>query len=125
MKTQRLRSRFRSAARALFMSAAILSSAPSFAFQVSNGKILDDQGNRITIKGVNWFGAETSNRVVHGLWIRSNRKCARRLARRAAGFPASRSRPSSLQVTKPNCENPARPSQKFCGRTWSSNASIK
>jgi endoglucanase len=71
MLTQPLTPRFSSAARALFISAALLASAPSLAVQVSNGKIVDDQGNRITIQGVNWFGAETETRVVHGLWARS------------------------------------------------------
>jgi endoglucanase len=71
MLTQRLTPRFSSAARALFISTALLASAPALAVQVSAGKIVDDQGNRITIQGVNWFGAETETRVVHGLWARS------------------------------------------------------
>lgn len=71
MPTQRLAPRFSSIARALFISAAIFASAPSLAFQVTAGKIVDNQGNRITIQGVNWFGAETETRVVHGLWARS------------------------------------------------------
>jgi endoglucanase len=111
MQTQRLRSWFRSAARALFISTAILASAPSFAFQVSNGKIVDDQGNRITIQGVNWFGAETSNRVVHGLWIRSMTDMLDQM--KSLGFNAVRVPfcPNTLQGVTPNgidfSKNPA------------------
>src|SRR5688572_20289290 len=111
MQTRRLTPRFSSAARALFMSTAILASAPSFAFQVSNGKILDDQGNRITIQGVNWFGAETSNRVVHGLWIRSMTDMLDQM--KSLGFNAVRVPfcPNTLQGVTPNgidfSKNPA------------------
>jgi endoglucanase len=71
MRTQRFSIPFSSAARALFIGAGLLASAASPAMSVSNGKIFDAQGNRVTIQGVNWFGAETETRVPHGLWIRS------------------------------------------------------
>jgi endoglucanase len=57
--------------RAVFVFGALLAGSISHAASVSNGRIVDNQGNRITIKGVNWFGFETETRVVHGLWIRS------------------------------------------------------
>jgi aryl-phospho-beta-D-glucosidase BglC (GH1 family) len=40
-------------------------------FHTSGNQILDVNGNRVTIAGVNWFGFETSNFVVHGLWSRN------------------------------------------------------
>src|SRR5688500_14101192 len=57
--------------KALFVTGALLASSASMAYSVSNGRIVDDQGNRITIKGVNWFGFETETRVAHGLWARN------------------------------------------------------
>lgn len=71
MRTQQSNIRFSSAARALFICSGLLASAASPAMSVSSGKIYDAQGNRITLQGVNWFGAETETRVVHGLWARS------------------------------------------------------
>lgn len=49
----------------------LIVSLPSHAYSVAAGRILDEQGNRITLKGVNWFGFETDTYVVHGLWARS------------------------------------------------------
>jgi endoglucanase len=40
-------------------------------FHTSGNQILDVNGNPVTIAGVNWFGFETSNYVVHGLWARN------------------------------------------------------
>ncbi len=40
-------------------------------FHTSGNQILDVNGNPATIAGVNWFGFETSNYVVHGLWARN------------------------------------------------------
>lgn len=102
MQTRGFKARFSSAARALFISAAVLASAPSLAVQVSNGKLVDDQGNRITLKGVNWFGAETSNRVVHGLWIRSMTDMLDQM--KSLGFNAVRVPfcPDTLQGVAPN-----------------------
>lgn len=62
---------FKPAVRVLLAWTALLASAASPAMHVASGHIYDEQGNRITIQGVNWFGAETDTRVVHGLWIRS------------------------------------------------------
>lgn len=71
MRTHKSRIHFMPAARALFACVALLASPASPAMQVSSGHIYDANGNRITIQGVNWFGAETDTRVVHGLWARS------------------------------------------------------
>ncbi|MET0533620.1 MAG: hypothetical protein ABW171_05290, partial [Steroidobacter sp.] len=70
MRTQPSNFQFSSALRALFICTGLLASVASPAMSVSSGKIYDAQGNRITIQGVNWFGAETETRVVHGLWAR-------------------------------------------------------
>ncbi len=35
---------------------------------VEGNQILDEQGNRVWLTGANWFGFNTSERVLHGLW---------------------------------------------------------
>lgn len=40
-------------------------------FSVGDGKILEN-GEEINLFGVNWFGFETSDHVVHGLWERNS-----------------------------------------------------
>ena len=40
-------------------------------YTVSGNQILDAGGNVIQLRGVNWFGFETGNHVVHGLWARN------------------------------------------------------
>ncbi|MDD3609508.1 MAG: glycoside hydrolase family 5 protein, partial [Halothiobacillaceae bacterium] len=47
------------------------SALPAQAYQISNGKLIDDQGQTIPLRGVNWFGFETHNHAPHGLWARS------------------------------------------------------
>lgn len=37
-------------------------------YKTSNGQIIDKNGNAVTFKGVSWFGFNTGNHVVHGLW---------------------------------------------------------
>jgi chitinase len=44
--------------------------APDF-FHTAGNQILDVHGQPVRIAGVNWFGFETSNAVVHGLWARN------------------------------------------------------
>ncbi|WP_430377756.1 cellulase family glycosylhydrolase [Streptomyces sp. B1-3] len=39
-------------------------------WHTSGRQILDASGQPVRIAGINWFGFETSNRVVHGLWSR-------------------------------------------------------
>ena len=41
------------------------------AYSVAHGRIVDAQGERVQLRGVNWFGFETSDHVVHGLWARN------------------------------------------------------
>src|SRR5262249_2691778 len=40
-------------------------------FHTSGNQILAANGNPVKVAGVNWFGFETSNYVVHGLWARN------------------------------------------------------
>jgi endoglucanase len=46
------------------------SAAGSGYWHTSGRRILDAAGNQVRIAGINWFGFETSNNVVHGLWAR-------------------------------------------------------
>ncbi|MFM0515101.1 glycoside hydrolase family 5 protein [Paraburkholderia sp. RL17-373-BIF-A] len=52
--------------------ALLLTAVPSaFGYAVVDGKVTDDAGNVVQLRGVNWFGFETSTHVVHGLWARN------------------------------------------------------
>jgi endoglucanase len=42
-----------------------------FAYSVTGGRIVDAQGQAVQLRGVNWFGFETTDHVVHGLWARN------------------------------------------------------
>ena len=48
----------------------LMNAVPVFAYEVREGEILDDQGQSLQLRGLNWFGMETSDHVVHGLWAR-------------------------------------------------------
>lgn len=48
-----------------------LAATPAFGYAISNGQVVDGQGNAVPLRGVNWFGFETGNHVVHGLWARN------------------------------------------------------
>ncbi|MEW6728183.1 MAG: cellulase family glycosylhydrolase [Pseudomonadota bacterium] len=41
------------------------------AYQVVGGKIYDETGQRVALRGVNWFGFETTCHLPHGLWARN------------------------------------------------------
>jgi len=43
-------------------------------WHTSGRQILDASNNPVRIAGINWFGFETSNYVVHGLWSRDYRQ---------------------------------------------------
>ncbi|HSL46497.1 MAG TPA: cellulase family glycosylhydrolase [Anaerolineales bacterium] len=45
--------------------------AASNYLHTSGNRILDASGREVGLSGINWFGFETENRVVHGLWQRS------------------------------------------------------
>jgi hypothetical protein len=42
--------------------------ATAFELFSRDGGIFDEAGRRVSIKGVNWFGLETHNFALHGLW---------------------------------------------------------
>ncbi|WNV06608.1 cellulase family glycosylhydrolase [Candidatus Methylospira mobilis] len=41
------------------------------AYTVQDGTVYDDANHPIQLQGVNWFGFETSDRIVNGLWARN------------------------------------------------------
>jgi endoglucanase len=53
------------------------SNAPNYAgtgyWHTSGNKILDANNQQVRIAGINWFGFETGNYVLHGLWSRDYR----------------------------------------------------
>ncbi len=52
------------------LSAKSVSAAGTGYWHTSGSQILDSNNEPVKIAGVNWFGFETSNYVVHGLWSR-------------------------------------------------------
>lgn len=55
---------------------------------MSGATMIDSNGEPVRLTGVNWFGFETANRVVHGLWSRDYRSMLRQV--RDLGFNAVR-----------------------------------
>jgi endoglucanase len=58
------------------------------AYSVSGGRILDAQGQPVQLRGVNWFGFETTDHVAHGLWARNWKSMVDQM--RQLGFNAVR-----------------------------------
>ncbi len=56
---------FRAASTLALATMLALTAAPAFSYSVSNNKIVDDNGNVVQLKGVNVFGFETGNHVMH------------------------------------------------------------
>ena len=48
-----------------------LFSSTAWSYQVDEGKVFNDSGEVVNLYGVSWFGFETHNNVVHGLWTRN------------------------------------------------------
>jgi GH18 family chitinase/aryl-phospho-beta-D-glucosidase BglC (GH1 family) len=46
-------------------------STQAAAYTVEDGRVRDGDGNSVQLQGVSWFGFETDNHVVHGLWTRN------------------------------------------------------
>ncbi len=63
----------------------------------SGGRIVDADGDTVTLQGVNWFGLETSNHAPHGLWTRDYRDMLQQIA--GLGFNVVRI-PFSLQALR-------------------------
>jgi len=55
---------------ALTLSASTGTVTTSGYLSASGNQIVDAAGNPVRISGVNWFGFETGNKVLHGLWTR-------------------------------------------------------
>ena len=53
-------------------------------WHTSGRQILDANGNSVRIAGINWFGFETDNHVVHGLWSRDYKNMLDQIA--ATGY---------------------------------------
>ena len=49
-------------------------------WHTSGRRILDASGNAVRIAGINWFGFETANYVVHGLWARDYKDMLNQIA---------------------------------------------
>ena len=67
-------------------------------WHTSGRRILDSTGQPVRIAGINWFGFETSNNVVHGLWTRDYRSVLDQIA--SLGYNTLRL-PYSDDILKP------------------------
>lgn len=90
---------------ALGMALLALAAAPAVYAQgagywhTSGSQILDSYGNPIRIAGINWFGFETSDQVVHGLNTQDYREILRTIS--ASGFNTIRLPYSNQMVENP------------------------
>ena len=87
----------------------------------SGGRIVDRNGAEFVVQGVNWFGFETGNHVVHGLWTRDYREMLAQI--RSLGFNTIRlpfshpGRPvldDSAASTSPMARTPPWPARRRC-----------
>ena len=62
-------------------------------WHTSGNQIIDSSGHVVRIAGVNWYGFETKDQVVHGLAGPQRRCDAQRNEEGAAGSPSVRFRP--------------------------------
>lgn len=63
-------------------------SMPLHAYQVIDGSIVDQNGDAVQLRGVDWFGFETQDHVAHGLWTRNWRDMVAQI--KVQGFNAVR-----------------------------------
>lgn len=87
-ETANSRARLRTLGAAALAALALGAAAPSQAHTVAGNKILNTSGQQIVLKGVNWFGFETADGAVHGLWARNWRNMLDQI--QATGFNALR-----------------------------------
>jgi endoglucanase len=82
-----------------------VSRAQTSGYTVQAGAIHDPQGNPVQLRGVNWFGFETGDHVVHGLWARNWRDMIAQM--KSLGFNAVRLPfcPATLQGASVNSIN--------------------
>ncbi|MET4674906.1 endoglucanase [Luteibacter sp. PvP120] len=58
-------------ARCLLAAALAVTSGSVWSHAIKNGQVVDDNGNPVQLRGVNWFGFDTNVHTVHGLWARN------------------------------------------------------
>jgi len=87
--------------RSILVAGLVASTSLVHAYSTSNGAIYDDVGQTVQLRGVNWFGFETQNYVVHGLWSRNWKDMI--LQMKSVGFNAVRVPvcPGTLQGSTP------------------------
>ena len=75
------------------------------AYSVASGRIVDAQGQPVQLRGVNWFGFETSDHAAHGLWARNWKSMINQM--RDLGFNAVRLPvcPGTLRGSAPSTIN--------------------
>ncbi len=56
---------------AVLVTALTIGQQDAIAYSVSGRTIYNDSGAVVQLKGVNWFGFDTSDHTVHGLWARN------------------------------------------------------
>lgn len=106
MKLLKVLDRMHRGARTAAMGAALMALAASAAsaqgagyWHTSGSQILDSYGNPIRIAGINWFGFETSDQVVHGLNSQDYHEILRTIS--ASGFNTIRLPYSNQMVENP------------------------
>ena len=91
-------------------------------WHTSGRRILDSNGTAVRIAGINWFGFETNNYVVHGLWSRDYKdmlkagitdpaKVTRSAVENAASIAAMILTTAALITDIPEKEKPSMPPQ--------------
>ncbi|MGZ8218613.1 cellulase family glycosylhydrolase [Methylomagnum sp.] len=60
-----------SAKNLLLLLALLQAAGQAEAYYVDHGRIRDNAGQPVQLRGVNWFGFETGDHVAHGLWARN------------------------------------------------------
>ncbi len=73
---------------AMLMAALVVCQHDAVADSVSGRTIYSDAGAVVQLKGVNWFGFETTNYTVHGLWARNWKQMIQQI--KSQGFNAVR-----------------------------------
>ena len=86
----------------LALAGCLLTSSLAWSYEISAGKVLNDAGQPVQLRGVNWFGFETHNNVVHGLWARNWKDMITQM--QGQGFNAVRLPfcPTTLRGNAPN-----------------------
>ena len=88
-------------------------------WHTSGNQIVDSSGHSVRIAGINWYGFETTDEVVHGLWAKDYHTILNTIKRN--GYNAIR-----LPYSNQMVENPIVPSNiSFASSTGAINADLK